>query len=284
MIVKFISRNVCVFSFLGLLTLASCESDEEPLTINEALPTEEIQNVVLTDDYVADIEYIIEDNLLKSEVSEKKKIVLDDNSDCFIRTIEETENGKIVTLNFGEGCEGRRGRIFAGKIIIEYAKENEIFIKETTFEEFSVDDTKVFGNIYLSKVDKNDNGNPERVFIVDMTMSLSTGEIISKKGERIKEMIEGSNSIEREDDVFLVIGFWESVNKNGKFYKTSIKSPLKRKYACKYIVSGVSQIIKETESYVIDFGDGECDNLATITDENGVKREIVLKDKRKSKI
>ncbi|CAM1358852.1 hypothetical protein [Tenacibaculum xiamenense] len=281
MTVRFVKRNVYFLSFLGLLALASCESNDSELTLNDTLTTEEVQNVVLADDYSSDVEDVIEDDAVVTEVAGRGHTPPSNHPDCLIRTVEETTNGKIVTLDFGDGCEGRRGRIFAGKIIIEYTRVDGTFSKVVSFEGFSVNDNGIEGSVSVSKMQENSNGNPERSYAVDITINLSTGETITKKGEKVKEMIEGADTDTRGDDVFLITGFWESVNKYGEVFKATITTPLRREYACKFIVSGVVEITKGGNDYTLDFGDGSCDNKATITDADGNTREITLRERRR---
>ena len=280
MTLKFVKRNVCFLSILGFLTLTSCDSNETNELLNSDLTTEEVLNVVLEDDISSDLENIIEDDAAIGETAAKGETSLSNHPECVLRTVEETTEGKIVTIDFGDGCTGKRGHVFAGKIIIEYVKVEGEFSKTVTFENFSVDGNSVAGTISVSKVRENAGGNPERTYSINLTITLATGGVITKKGEKIKEMIEGFDTIERGDDVFLISGFWESVNRLGKEAKVTITTSLRREYACRYIVSGVVEITRGEHKHTIDFGDGSCDNIATVTYADGNTKEINLKDRK----
>ena len=68
-------------------------------------------------------------------------------------------------------------------------------------------------------------------------------------------------------------------------YKRNIIKPLVRIVGCDYIVEGKIEYIKDgTVVATVDFGDGECDNIATKT-VDGVDKEIKLnkKDKKRKK-
>ena len=278
MALRFVKRNVYFLSFLGFLALASCESNETNGLLNEELTAEEVLNVVLEDNISSDVEEVIEDDVALGEVAGKGTETANKHPECVTRTVEETADGKIVTIDFGTDCTGKKGRVFKGKIIIEYVKVNGEFSKTVTFENFSINGNSIVGTISVSKVKENENGNPERSYAINLTITLRTGEVIIKKGEKVKEMIEGADTDDRGDDVFLISGFWESVNKAGKIKKITITTSLRREYACKYIVSGVVEITKGEREYTVDFGDGSCDNLVTITDADGNTKEIALKD------
>ncbi|SEE16075.1 hypothetical protein SAMN04487765_1602 [Tenacibaculum sp. MAR_2010_89] len=280
MTLRFVKRNLCYLAFLGLLVFTSCESNSNEELLNNDLTTEEALKVVLADDISSDVDDVIEDDSVESELA-SRGTTTSNHPSCLERTVENTTNGKIVTLDFGAGCEGKKGRVFAGKIIIEYVRENDSFSKTVSFENFSVNGNAIEGGMSATKVKENTNGNPERTHTVDITITLESGETIVKKGEKVKEKIAGADTKDRGDDVFLISGFWESVNKNGDAKKAQITTSLRREYACKYIVSGVVELTKGTSKYVLDFGDGSCDNLATITDEAGRVKEITLKNRKR---
>ena len=74
-----------------------------------------------------------------------------------------------------------------------------------------------------------------------------------------------------------ISGSWESVNRKGVARASTITTNLRREYACRYIVSGVLEISRDGIKATLDFGDGTCDNKATVTDANGKTKEISLK-------
>lgn len=281
MTLRFVRRNVYFLSFLTLLVLTSCESNETNGIITDELTAEETVNDVLVDDISSDVEDILDDDAVITEVAGRGMNPPNHHPDCVIRTIEETANGAIVTLDFGDGCEGKRGNVFAGKIVITYVRADGEFSKSVAFEGFSINDNIINGSISVSKVKENTSGNPERTYTIDLTINLATGETITKKGEKIKEMIEGHDTDDRGDDVFLISGYWDSVNKNGVAKKATITTSLRREYACKYIVSGVIEITKGERTYTLNFGDGTCDNVAIVTDASGNSWEITLKERKR---
>lgn len=278
---KNVQKKLAYLSIIGLLLFASCESSEEINSFDEAL-TEEALNIVLADDISTEIDEVVEDDSIESGFESRSSNTTNNHTSCVERTVEETTNGKIVTLDFGEGCEGRRGREFAGKIIIEYVKTDTSLSKTLTFENFSVEGNTVEGGKSIVKVKENANGNPEATFNIDVTITLESGAVIVRKGSKVKEKIEGADTDTRGDDVYSISGNWESVNKNGVVKTATITTNLKREWACKYIVSGIIEISKDERTATLDFGDGSCDNKATLTDAEGNTKEITLKlNKRK---
>jgi hypothetical protein len=280
---KNVQKNLIYLSIIGLL-FVSCQSSDDNIEVLGNLTTEEILNFVLADDISAEVDDVLEDDAQDYNLSGKSA---DSNTSivakCGDRTIEVTASGKIVTLDFGTGCEGRKGKELAGKIIIEYVRTTTGFSKTVSFENFTVEGNAVEGGKSIAKSTANANGNPEATFTVDITITFTTGEVITKKGTKVKEKIAGADTRNRGDDVYSISGNWESVNKEGVVKNASITINLRREYACKYIVSGVIEITKGTAISTLDFGDGTCDNLATLTDSSGVVTEITLKRNKKRK-
>ncbi len=281
MTLRNVQKNLSSLFIIGLLLFASCESNDN-LSL-DGITTEEALNVVLADDISAEIDSVVEDDSVENGLESRSSSSSSNHPRCVERTSVDTANGKIVTLDFGTGCEGRRGREFAGKIIIEYSKTDTSFSKTLTFENFTVEGHSIEGGKSIVKIKENANGNPEATFNIDITITLESGVVIIRKGTKVKEKISGADTEDRGDDVYSISGNWESVSKSGVVKTATITTDLRREWACKYIVSGVVEIAKDGMTATLDFGDGSCDNLATLTDANGNSKEITLKLNKKKK-
>lgn len=270
-----------VMMLLGTMFFISC-SDEDGVNLNDTndLNAEEIQDMVVADDITSDIDDILEDDdldfgLLARGGDESRSSV----ADCVTRSVvvDDVAETITITLDFGENCVGPRGRELSGKIIIVYQKTDLGYTKEVSFDGFSVDGNTIEGSKSVVKVKENSNGNKEATHTANITITLSTGEAIVLEGTRTREKIEGDETRDRGDDVYLISGNWRFVNKLGNEFTGNIVEKLRREYACKYIVSGVTEITKNSNAYTLDFGDGSCDNTATVTNSAGESREITLR-------
>lgn len=266
---------------LGAMVFMSC-SDEEGVTMNDSveLSTEDIQDVVVADDITSDIDNILEDddidfNLLGRSTDSSSSSV----ADCVTRTVEAdpTSETLTITLDFGDNCTGPRGKELSGKIVIVYQKTDTGYSKEVSFDNFSVDGNVIEGSKSVVKVKDNGNGNKEATHTVNISVTLATGETVSLEGTRVREKIAGDDTLIRGDDVYLISGSWKFVNKLGNEFTGNITEKLRREYACKFIVSGITEITKNGVAYTLDFGDGNCDNIATVTNSTGESREIMLR-------
>jgi hypothetical protein len=121
--------------------------------------------------------------------------------------------------------------------------------------------------------------HPVTTHTIDIKVTFPDGKIYTRVGTRMREMVEGFTTITNwEDNVFNVWGNHTTTLPNGSTYICTIKTPLVIKMSCKmpFPVSGVVENIKNDSKATLDYGNGDCDKLATITI-NGVTKEIELK-------
>ena len=66
--------------------------------------------------------------------------------------------------------------------------------------------------------------------------------------------------------------------KDGTVLSVNVIEPLRRELACKFLVSGIVNLTKNENMAILNYGDGECDDLAIITI-NGQDHEIHLSNR-----
>ena len=199
--------------------------------------------------------------------------------DCVVKTVEMDGTTRTVTFDFGEGCEFPNGHIIAGKIIIshEYDVDAMTMTVTQTYEGFTFNDVTVEGQNTIVRTKENENGNPQSVKTMNVTMTWLDGETASRVGTKTREWIEGYDTREWGDNVFEITGSWTTTFKDGTVVSATIITPLRREMACRFIVSGVVELTKNDVTGMLDYGDGTCDNVAVYTDADGVETEITLR-------
>jgi hypothetical protein len=77
----------------------------------------------------------------------------------------------------------------------------------------------------------------------------------------------GTNTpLDPADDVFEASGSANGVNRDGKAYTVNITKNLVKRQVCSWIESGTVELTPEgLATRTVDFGDGTCDNKATLT-------------------
>jgi len=267
---------------LSMLVFTGCnESDtiqEEPIadTIDLKAAETEAEIDKVTDESSA----IIEEAFLMQEYPETKTHPITDRylPDCVTITVVIVQNMKTVTIDFGDGCELRNGNFLSGKIILEYERDPEAATKmiSYSFNDFYFNRKHVEGGGSILRERSNENGNPQSTKTFDVTVTWPDGLFASKKGEKIREMIEGQGTHAWGDNVFLITGNWEFTRRNGTVLSAKVIVALRRELACKFLVSGILELNKNENNAVLNYGDGECDDLATVSINGGEEREIHL--------
>lgn len=187
-----------------------------------------------------------------------------------------------ITINFGNGCTGRDGRVRKGKIITVYTGHLVWAgsVAETTFEDYYVNDIKVEGSHRIENKSTSDVLSFETK-VIDGKLTNAQGDYIHWNRTRSITQVDGQGTPwVPGDDAFSVVGNGSGTVKKGdhtcEWTSTNVE-PLIKNFSCRWIVKG-KQAIQRTGGYqgVVDFGNGDCDNKATLV-VNGFSAEITLK-------
>ena len=282
---KFLLIATCI----TLSFFISCNSDDK--TNNETAKTisnDEIITNSKIDASIEDVTNIAEDQFTAQQNSTNKPggTIKNFLPSCAVITTVLTNNTWTTTVDFGvEGCTLENGNSVKGKMIITFSND---FTAPTqtisyTFEGFYHNGKKLQGSKSIVRTRKSTAlllaQHPVATAAIDMTITFDDGSIYTRKGSLTKEMIAGYDTwFNWEDNVFVVTGSGSTTFPNGDTFSAEITTPLEFKASCKtsFAVKGVLSITKNGATAVIDYGNGDCNTLVTVT-KNGVTEEIDLK-------
>lgn len=191
----------------------------------------------------------------------------------------------IKTINFGTGCALNNGNVLSGIITISFVYQPEATSHTITytFDNFyhnaiKFDGTKTFTRVMMSTA-ANPDVHPVVTMDMDLTVTLPNGNVYTREGERVREIIEGYGTETWTDNIYKITGSWVTTGPNGTQTST-ITTPLHVKMSCvavnkPLIVSGIITIVRNGNTATLDYGDGTCDNLAVLT-VNGNQYNIVI--------
>lgn len=201
------------------------------------------------------------------------------NEDCVTITSSGDDYPKEIVIDYGEGCEGRKGQLRTGKIIITMS--GDILVEGSVYEMRSEDLMIGDRQLEMSKRRENAGQNAEGNWIItsteEKTMTYEDGTSSSRVSSYTNEWLSGFGTEDRDDDVLLRTGSGTVETSEGDQYSKEITTALLIDRSCDYIKSGVIEMNKAGSEVIIDFGDGECDQWATVTTD-GVEEEIDLSE------
>ncbi|MEZ5000555.1 MAG: hypothetical protein R2744_05595 [Bacteroidales bacterium] len=184
---------------------------------------------------------------------------------------------KEIIIDYGEDCFTRNGLQITGTVtitisdtIINEGAEITVVYDNVTIGERSVDRETTILNEGM-----NEDGN--WVISTSMLSTVTYGEdlVITRDYAGEKEWINGFLTPQCFDDqLYQTGGGTITVNDELVFTRT-ITVPLYIDKSCRFILSGVIEITRGEETMTIDYGDGECDNIAVVT-KDGESEEIEL--------
>ncbi|MBU1369426.1 MAG: hypothetical protein KJ578_03720 [Bacteroidetes bacterium] len=263
--------NALKFGFLFLalgLVLFSCQKDktentaisEQKEAINEAFVSQTFDEV----QDIADEAYYLGSHNLKAGTEDFLRF-----SDCVTITLDTTVMPRILTIDFGEeNCLCRDGKYRRGKIIVSFNgryRQPGTLITHS-FDNYFVNDNQVEGTHSVENMGFNEDQHMWFAIEVQGQLTLTDSTVHNWNATRNRTWIRGFNTPIWRDDAFLITGNGNYSNSTGSNISRTIITPLLRELSCPFFVSGTVEIVPSTGSLrLLDFGDGSCDNLATLT-------------------
>ena len=281
-------QKFTILTLLSVLVLffSACTKEKSPpFTDNLDLAVEEVFVADLMEDIIAETFNIVFD---ESEYGNFKSEQEENAPDCRVKTVEKVDAElwtRIVTLDFGDGCEDKNGNIRKGKIIIykvmKYKEEGSS--RTITFDDYYINDNKIEGTKIITNTGRVDGFLVFSIELNKTKITTEEGVVIKRTASKTRTWIAGEDTREGIDNVYLISGIVNRVNRDGVEITKTIKDLVRAKN-CRWPLSGIVEITTNNEwpDAILDYGDGECDKWATVTIGAGDDAEtwiINLKDK-----
>lgn len=258
----------------GLFFTACLPDKEEELTTEEK--TEQMiissEDHANSEDFYQDIEDRVDEAIEKSG----------GGGDC--PTVSASPDWqtypRTITIDFGEGCEGPRGRTRKGKIVVEVTDNifNVNAKRTATLIDFSIDGIEIEGTRTLKNEGYDADGNITiSKLVTDGKITFLNGDVATWETDvLLTQTAGGTTPFNLFDNVFEITGNSSGINRNGKAYLVNIKKALVKDKICPWLVSGVLTLTVDNLDVSLDYGDGACDRKAVLTLPNGTEHEILI--------
>lgn len=273
------SKLLLVIGLLSIVFIYSCKKDEETVIDNSSIS---VRDNSMSENLFADIKRVVEEAANDEGQSARgEKSGSYSFGTCATVTINpawvDTTWPKTMEIDFGTtNCTGIYGINRRGKLLVtltdRYRNPGSILTVQP--QNYYINDNKVEGTKTLTNLGLNGNGNLTfKVDVVNGIITYTDNSTTTWASTRTNEWVAGdTTSLITHglagvcDDVYLITGSANGVDRKGLSYTVNITSPLRKEVCCRWLVSGTLDLIPSGfATRTVDFGSGNCDNNATIT-------------------
>ena len=258
-----------ILAVVFLSGMTACNQDDDLLSVVTDNETVELE--VIADADFDELDDLVSEGMGFAEASSGARTNQHRDHRFECAEITHDSENKTITIDFGDGCEGSNGRVRSGKIIITYTDFR--FVPGSVFtyvlEDFAIDGRQIEGTRVIENVSVTIDDNPVfHITLTDGKITFLDGTVATREVDRLRMWVRASNPI--NDEFHILEGSTANgVNREGLNYEVTVLETLIYKRNCRegrrFIpVAGVKEIKKGDDVIIIDFGDGECDNLVTI--------------------
>ena len=253
--------------FLSAFFIISCTDDDTTVTEEDTSQAAELRLTAQADNIEDQSFSVVEYAYVETEEAGRQQM---ESFFPVCATITANPNGDgsgSVIVDFGAGCTLNNGALVAGMIVIQYdAAQSGTRSITYSYENFTYNGNEVSGGGSVLRQLVNDSGNPQSDLEGQIAIVFVGEEVTATHTvHRSREWIEGVGSGTWADNVFLVTGNWETSFSSGFNRSGVVNQTLRREATCPFFVSGTIDITRNNVEGVLDFGDGTCDNMATVT-------------------
>jgi hypothetical protein len=272
---------VCVVA-----SLSSCKKDNasKPSSSDEVTATIELSgDQAISDNLNADAENVLNEAAVDNSFAGNTPVGITQTMDvlsCAIVTVSQGAFPKTITIDFGAGCTPQNGTVLrSGKIHVTLSdslrKSGSVAVM--TFENYYVSGFKKEGTITWTNTTAGDEKSWTRT-CTNGKITAPGGRYWLHSGSQTITQTEGSSTQwNLLDDVISVTGSHTVTNAAGISRTSEIITALEKKVTCENIDKGSVKITGPNHYALIDFGNGDCDNKATISIDGGTAIPFLLR-------
>jgi hypothetical protein len=289
-------KKILLFGmFLSIAAFTSCTSDSNTTTADAAVTSNDVAASQSMDNAIDDVSLIADNQYELSEGSSTGKTVGNYFSilpSCAtVSDAGSTTSVRVITVTFGTTSSAClfRGHAIKGQITLTRTIGTTFpKIMTVTCSNLYINDNKLDGMSTWKREMLGDGVtlHPKTTFtMTGMTLTTKAG-VYTRNGERTREMTAGfPTRLSSTDDEYSTYGTFTTTHPNGSVFTSLIEvaTPLKNKTACSlqqppmpFPVSGKLKLTKNSHTATIEYGNGDCDNLAMLSIDGAAATPIVL--------
>jgi hypothetical protein len=219
-----------------------------------------------------------------SSYSNRLAVVSESNAltSCATVTVDNATPGvfpKEFTVDFGTGCtyNGITRSGILTIIISDYVLNNGSLMTIERGNNYYVNGRKVEGTVVYENTTTNTSIPQWTRTITNGKITNLAGVIFNHYGTRTVKQTAGVSTLIFADNIYeITSGNHTITREGGSSLSLTVVEPLIKKYACNHVSQGKLDLLGSVLDGVLDYGNNECDNLATYTHSNGNIFNVIL--------
>lgn len=265
----------CTVLFFSIACNKSSETVDDTETTFQLSGNQAVSESLADDANVVFFEAAVNKGLTGARVGETTNTL----SCATVTVTPQNTFPKTITIDFGAGCTSIDGISRKGKIniVLTDSVRHNGATATMTFENYYVGGYKVEGTITWT--------NTSTPNTVSWTRSISNGKVtrvddgyywMHTGTTAVTQTAGGATPLNLLDDIYSVTGNHTVTNPVGKTRTATVTEALEKKTICHNVTKGKLKIEGPNHFAIIDYGDGSCDNVVTVSIDGHPARTIVL--------
>ena len=268
----------------GLIAISACKKDEPtveepPAQTNDSnapLSNATIESAYddmtnMTDQAITgDMTYYKSPTVKFVTPEEYNAGIYDKEACAVVISLDTLNSAKSITIDWGtENCDCNDGKQRRGKLITTFTgkyRDPGTVITHTPVD-YYVDDNHIEGNKTVTNSGLNSSLQPYFTITVNGKVTMTNGDVFNYTSDRVRTWTAGVGTLLNfMDDEYELTGTAEASSTTGEGYSLTITSPLRVSVGCAFVTKGTMEFTPVGKLVrVIDYGDGTCDNIFTVT-------------------
>jgi hypothetical protein len=264
---------------------SSCKKESSGTTASDEIETtfELSGDQAISDNLNSDAEYVLNEAAVTYNFSGNAPVSVTQTMNvlsCPNVTVTPLQGfPKNISIDFGTGCTSGSGITRSGKINVTLSDSLRTpgSVAVMTFTNYYVSGFKKEGTITWTNTSQGGIKSWHRT-CVDGKVTAPDGHYWLHSGiQDVVQTAGSSTPFNLLDDVFSTTGSHTVTNAAGKTRTCEITEALEKKVICDNIDMGKIKIQGPNHFAILDYGDGTCDRIATITIDGNPPRTILLR-------
>lgn len=265
-------KTVARLSFVAAalcLSILGCHKKDNSTT-NDTTNTEKdnVMTMATSDQVSTDMEQSFDDglNTAQNGVAVTDGLVL---GPCVTVTLTQNGNMKTLTIDYGTiGCLCSDGKTRKGKLIATATNFNQVnVIRTLSTNNYYVNQYHVDGTITRDITHEVDSSNRTAEVVDNLTITDTVSNAAFTRTGNLTRIYYYGLPNHPADNTLTTWGQVNIQRPSGVQISRTVdqSNPLFYKNSCHQIVSGIAHLVSTNHNITVDYGNGDCDGVATVS-------------------